>query len=355
MVAVTLVGAGTIRSESPVQQGGPLLLARARRLTRTDGWQGWIAYTPEYRWISSHELLYFEGTVGDWKLTKLDIDTGVKTPLVGLTKAYNETLTGIGVHEVSPDGKRLLWASSRDEKPTWVVAKIDGSQRTEWRRLKVGQISSYDPFGWSFAYWTDNGRAVMETSLEAGRAWSSTLARLSIKGIEPATGSELLARTPWPSMTCPEPSAAERNVLLGIDDFATIQNRRNDDIRVFTGRLSKEGSSATAHIVHLPRYANFFGAVPSPGVDRIAWELGSPYDPTSRGVSGRASPPRKRLPLSFWVSRVDGSGLRPLGHLQPDRRGAVWQYEHLGGLRWTPDGKRLSFVYNGILYSVPAP
>jgi hypothetical protein len=125
-LAVALVGVGAARPQVPSQQGGPLLPARARRLAKCDGWQGFLLFVPEYRWISLHEVLYFEGSVDDsWKLMKLNIDTGVKTPLPGLTKAYNETLSGLGGVEVSPDGKWLLWASSRNDKPTWVVAKLN--------------------------------------------------------------------------------------------------------------------------------------------------------------------------------------------------------------------------------------
>lgn len=352
-----MVGLGAAHPEPRAQRGEPLLLTRAKRLVNTDGWRGFVLFVPEYRWISSHELLYFEGTsVGDWKLMKLDLNTGAKTPLAGLSKTYNETPSGLGQVEVSPDGKRLLWASSRDDKPTWVVARLDGSERTDWRRLKMPSFRNrFDPFAWSVANWTDNGKAVMEASLERDGTRRSVRARLSIKGIEPATGPTLLARIPWPSMALPLPSAVDRSALLGYDDFVAIQNRPDDDVRVFRVRLSATGSSVTEQTVHLPQYANFYGAVPSPGGDRIAWQLGSPYDHTSRGVSEYMSPPSKRLPLGYWISRADGSGLRPLGHLRPDPRGAVWQYEHLGGLRWTPDGRHLSFVYNGVLYTVSVP
>jgi len=287
---------------------------------------------------------------------KLDLLTGVKRAPVGLGKTYNETPAGLGQVEVSPDGKRLLWASSRNEKPIWVVARLDGSERTEWHRLKVGRLSSYDPFAWSDAFWTDNGKAVMETSFEPGGSQTNIHARLSIKRIEPSTAPKPLALVPWPSGTyLPSPSAVDHTVLLAVDDGFATQNRPNGDVGVVRARLSGAHSSVVQQIIHLPAYSNFFGAVPSPNMDRVAWGVGSPYDPTFQAQSGLGPAARDHLPLGYWVSRSDGSELRPVGHLPFDRRGPIWQYEHLGRLRWTPDGKRLSFVYDGVLYCIDAP
>ncbi len=129
----------------------------------------------------------------------------------------------------------------------------------------------------------------------------------------------------------------------------------------------------------------------SPRGDHLAWllerETESPLVPLVRRFLPKhpwASRPRTRT-ASLWVSRTDGSDLRRIGAIEleplplpssPSVRGAAGVRYHLyhthhtlllyhlrtlsrrddvpGGLRWTPDGKRLSFVYDGTLWAVPA-
>jgi hypothetical protein len=53
----------------------------------------------------------------------------------------------------------------------------------------------------------------------------------------------------------------------------------------------------------------------------------------------------------LWISGNDGQALREIGHVDAklggDERGA------LQDLTWLSDGKRLSFRYNGALWTVP--
>lgn len=97
----------------------------------------------------------------------------------------------------------------------------------------------------------------------------------------------------------------------------------------------------------------------SPRGDRLAWAFA--YTPVPLGIRAlrRSRLFRGREPSSFGlcVSRVDGSAMRDLGRLSsPGDRGLpYWAAPgRLRCLRWTPDGKRVSFLYEDGLYTVPA-
>jgi hypothetical protein len=57
-------------------------------------------------------------------------------------------------------------------------------------------------------------------------------------------------------------------------------------------------------------------------------------------------------PISLWTSRLDGSDMREIGQ-QDAPRVDGWNTS-LYDLSWTPDGKRLSFVCDGALWTLPA-
>ena len=63
----------------------------------------------------------------------------------------------------------------------------------------------------------------------------------------------------------------------------------------------------------------------------------------------RLFPALKTLPqarVSLWVSNLDGSRMKELGYV----KGIAF----IPSLRWLPDGKRMSFIYDKALYTVPA-
>ena len=90
----------------------------------------------------------------------------------------------------------------------------------------------------------------------------------------------------------------------------------------------------------------------SPYGDRLAWliiyEI-RPYGPAWMQRILTFLGQHKHKVIGLWVSRLDGSHMHEIGHLpyQPDE-------EIPQQIRWAPGGKRLSFVYKGSLYTVPA-
>ena len=94
--------------------------------------------------------------------------------------------------------------------------------------------------------------------------------------------------------------------------------------------------------VHLPGRA--YEIAVSPKGDRIAWLLMPNLKGRPRNVQRGAA--------SLWVSQLDGSRMREIGSAGTDVRQRSAP-SLLMQLRWLPGGKRLSFLYNGALYTVP--
>jgi len=333
-----------------------LLLSRAKFLTKTTGWSEFSITTAEYHWISPDEVLYFRNGTDGTDIERLNVRTHVRSPMTGLTRAFNEQRAYIAGVSVSPDYRRLLWASERDKKPTYVTALLDGTRRTEWTRKKVGRHSVLDPYAWSTATWTSGGKEVAECWLEPGAAGpADPFAHIVLRGVDGNSAPRTLAHFRWrKTMFAPMPDDLDSATLFAEDHSIQLQNRATDDVVRYIVKLGAGKPSVSHQTIHLPKYANFANLILSPKADRIAWELGSPYDPTSRGMSdshGELRP--QRVPLGIWISRPDGSGLHELGHLPIDRKNAMTQHQEFGQIKWTPDGRSLSFIYQRKLYRIP--
>src|SRR5262249_25318985 len=89
----------------------------------------------------------------------------------------------------------------------------------------------------------------------------------------------------------------------------------------------------------------------SPQGDRLAWKTNTWNDWRSALSAFTSGQPQGRnIIYAIWVSRLDGSGMRELGSERLTTAGGS-PIEHL---RWLPDGKSVSFVYNNALYTIPA-
>ncbi len=65
---------------------------------------------------------------------------------------------------------------------------------------------------------------------------------------------------------------------------------------------------------------------------------------------------RRSRAISFWISNPDGSDLHKVGNI-PIAEAAKYTASVTvpSDLRWTPNGKNLSFLYENSLYIVPVP
>jgi hypothetical protein len=98
-------------------------------------------------------------------------------------------------------------------------------------------------------------------------------------------------------------------------------------------------------MIRLPRGARADELVLSRQGDRLAWKFYFDRRATT-ALSARAI-----STVEIWVSDIDGSGMRCVG-AQPVNRATdkIYEWDFPFGLRWTPDGKQLSYLYQDALY-----
>ena len=92
--------------------------------------------------------------------------------------------------------------------------------------------------------------------------------------------------------------------------------------------------------VVLPRRANLSNLFISPDGERLIWHLVFNRSRLSEPRLSRKSPFvdfETDYNDALWVSKIDGSQMREVGHVKP--------YSKVSTVGWTPDGQHFSFVY----------
>ncbi len=144
--------------------------------------------------------------------------------------------------------------------------------------------------------------------------------------------------------------------LLGItpDNRAilTLGNGRNS--LLLSVPLTTGYGKTTVRNVTPPQDVNPIGAVLSPDGQYIAWRAFG-YDSSYQyAVSSFFRRMRGKAEIDIrgiWLTRSDGTGWRPIG----SERFPSVKDDMLTMLRFTPDGKRLSYVFGGEFYTVRLP
>ena len=304
----------------------------------------------------AHDLRYGRFLYERWqgKVETLDTRTGTRVEMDGLTRLLNQ----LGAEPTfaadsfsCPGGNWLLWRSHVHEgqwsdSPAPSVAHLDGSHDRMWRVHNYGeaffldarhllQINRAHPL----VVFSDLEDPSKEKTYDTADQAQSVLAQFALRHpvdvyVEEPTGragrnSVLISTVPW-SAFAPRLQAGR--------DHTNWPARTHDERRMI-----------------LPQDSTFYQAVVSPQQQRILYRLQMthPSHPflvwMHRFVPTVAARPAEMD--SLWVSRANGQGMREIGHL-PDAQKKV--HEYLENLQWLPDGKRVSFIYQGTLYVVPA-
>jgi hypothetical protein len=134
-------------------------------------------------------------------------------------------------------------------------------------------------------------------------------------------------------------------MLLTLDASMTLTERDPTGAaasRSFPVRLPVPGGEASVAL--------------SPDGERVGWLVytGRPFSLIEQWLA-RLNPrfafgAAPRYTLNLFVSKRDGTGVREVGRVAVSP-----QDRSRGALRWTPDGTRLSFVFEGALWTVPVP
>jgi len=321
-----------------------LLEQSTRVVDSHDGWR------QPYRWISDHQIL-----VDHWQeeepLYTYDIRTQQEVCLKALNQKLNRghCTSDMDWLRVSPDGTRLLWSqfSSSPVHGIW----MDGSHFF----TEVPPRNSEIP-PWTEVRWTEDSRHWVAFAKSPSGA---TEARIYYDG------------DPAHKPTIVPVAASDHSVPLETIDLDTTQSLVLGDHILACAAYDTERDKGSAEIVDigigahvtglktrhitLPPHAYIEDIVLSPQGDRIAWLL------SMRGGPDWLLQLQRRIPRvhlqaerveGVWISRIDGAEMHEISRREVDTKHRF--PPRLDQLQWVPGSKRLSFMYQDALYTVPA-
>ena len=345
-ICVTLTGALLPRQRS--------LRERATRVAPARGWSGTGTQTHgivPYFWLSDHEVLWFRGN-DPLEAVRREIRTGRDTPFLLRTPAVIAPPKGFPL-TLSPDRRWLLWVNERGARQTAVASRVDGSRAVTWPR------PWYD---YSLAWLPDN----------SGWVWHGTVAtvhRLAGSRVDlvpfqtkfVASRPGRVAQAPHLLGTAPggKTIAFDTQAMHNSDRFYSVLDVGRagfvfepipKQVAFVELDLVRPGAPGRRFTLPMPSGAEQSVLALSPAGDRIAWL-------TYR--NGRAPAFLNRLPQELWLSSWKQSAslwVAPTDGGKPPRlvgRLILDEGESVGPPSWTPDGRRLSYLYQDALWTLP--
>lgn len=331
-------------------------------------------------WRSAREAIGFNvGRHSEFQAFSIDALTGAQAPMKKFNQAFGFALKGetnafhidmspssqfgtpwIGhllvTCALSPDGKWLLWGAPRsmrlgDHPEMRQALALDGSHRCAWTASAAFSDFHWLPDSRHWVEWVEEKSKVVffiHSMNPSSRTRTLSVALPSsyhMYDITP-TGYVLARDYNWFFRIAGILPSAINSWQFAQCDL--------DLLHTPSGRVAAVPTHAFR--VHLPPglHVELVDPFPvlSPQGDRLAWlaarEYAPPNSPWLRRIWTFFGQHRQTL-IGLWVSRLDGNQMQEIGHLAYRPKEEVPQ-----DIRWTPDGKRLSFLYKGGLYTVPA-
>lgn len=344
------------------------LIARSTRVADTKDWSGGERFNVSIgmHWLSNEDILFdrYEGSDKNQRVIyRRNVRTGQEKRLNGLTASL-EDLGGETVDDqaVSPDGKWFLCSSRWEDCE---LAEVNGSRHYSYSLKDTDQYYvSDDTDCYRSFLWMPDSRHWLE-NLHLNDACH----RLIMHDVEHPKQS-----TPLPIGKNAELYARIKQLLPGQQAIRT-DSPSPDDLQsppiLTLQRFTFEPSPKPKKIekITAPRNAREFEYKLSPKGDRIAWYI--TYETSEMSDTSLQKWLRRYLPSvlapsgwksEIWISRIDGTEMRMLGQMASaimDSNGhgqiledaEVW---HLHDLQWLPNGKRLSYTYQNVLYIISA-
>lgn len=293
-------------------------------------------------WLNDHQVLgWKDRSYLHYDAFVLDVATGKRAEPAGLVKAlkaYPERWDGWV--NPSPDGKWLLYPhGGRQDLQGYLTFSTDG---------KTASTVAHHEYPMPHTVWKqDSSGFVVISSDHAASGWAAL-------HFSAQTG-KLTNKVSMPDI--PDKFETTGSMFygyngiypLGADGTGHIvfipYGHERTDIRVFVSDASTGKGPVVRHVVRLPAGTRLHEVRLNPAGDTLAWLL---Y---------RDKPGRSRLArVELWLSGIDGKRLREVGSISVQRlqKGRVFDYDFPLRLGWTLDGKSVSYVREGALYTVPA-
>ncbi len=127
-------------------------------------------------------------------------------------------------------------------------------------------------------------------------------------------------------------------------------------LSLFDCTLNAPNATIQTIPVPMPNINAFFPPVLSPQGDKLAWFVIKTHPPSGSWLWQRLQTwfgigaHGQNGEMGIWVSDLQGKHWSEVGHLDPQQQN-TWPNEW--PMAWLPDGKRLSFLYQGALWTVP--
>jgi len=297
------------------------------------GYHFFYHHTASYFWLSDVELLSIrEVRQGVYESARIHLASREisRSPGRLLLEPAQDKWDKTFYWNVSPDGKWILYVASTRTHLIYTAKSLDGSRQVAWtNRFQGGVNPTWLSDSSGFIEWP-----VDETGLHARVHWmaSRETTEFSIDAL-PCASPAGLARLQHPFAQVPVRVQATLNM---VGEF--VQLRRAEG----AWELTRFGLQKPQNLRRGEGWICL-----SPRGDRVAWLYYIP-ERVPQFTFERAYPfveTRPRYSTVVLISRPDGNQIHVVGSIGPARG--------LASVTWTPDGRRLSFVCDEALWTVP--
>lgn len=375
-LAGLLLGAGIV-ALCVLPRPQPLLSA-ARRLN-------WNANDVEgggvgYGWLSDTDLLALRSRApakqDEYPLkyaVRWSLLTGTETRLPTLSRVINpDEGDGPQLQNISPDGRRVLWADPASATSHFYTAFVDGHGLADVRKT-MSQADA--PGAWEHVLWMGDGHTLLQVGNRHSDptppyhpfAWLLDMDRPERVRRLPADPGGRLDN----SLAAAAVGIDRLRVIRDTSGVPTLEARPEDYIssaaHLEEWRIGERMQRVRQWTISLPRASWSFEAVFSPHADCILWLLDTrqqnAFDALLHDwLPAHAAPAWHRQEM--WISRADGSDMRHIGDLPafglaPNGKPRLDETEEeareIHRPQWLPGGAKISFFYNHALYLVDAP
>ncbi len=319
-------------------------------------------------WLSDREAIAFRVAADSirYEPWRIEAATGAQQPFQTLERGMGDLFRSSGVSwlsigpilpgklregqlvldcPISPDGKWLLWNGMNGQGD--FACALDGS-----RNIRFARPVYFTQSGWPAAAWMPDSRHWVQ--IGPSRQWQARLRLFSLDDPDRVQDFDLASQQ----------TISGAAQLLGVT--------RSDDLLVlpvpggWTAGLDLQAytlpTQANAGRILTPK--NLHIALPpknsvlpvrialSPAGDRLTFFVISFVDTPHQALLRKFWGMLGRHPhyvIALWTCRPDGKERQEIGEMP-----YKVDEETPTDLRWLPGGKRLSFLYKGTLYTVPA-
>lgn len=278
---------------------------------------------PPYGWLSQDKALVWREERREYMPYEVDAKTGNLTPLKSLhAQLAKAPQRWEGRSQVSPDGRWILWLEGEVKKANgWVAFSVDGRRMVRVSRPHY----PVPPF-----IWERNSNGWLDVDIDFDGADYLMVARHY--RLQPPGSIRKVAlprvKEDHGAYDYPIGFNAQGSLLMIPYNIDRLQQVPIYEVDVETGK-----EPIHKHIVQVPHGALAYEVVASRKGDRLAWVFYFQY------------PPDKPASVQIWISRWDGSAMRPLVRTSTQDRP--------DDLRWLPGDQEISFRYKDALWTVP--